>query len=182
MGNCFSYCYHIAAHPAVQVFLFDDVKRTAKSHITGNHTVGLTPGVKTDCFFPVELPYRLLIRVFRSGSPTQPTASRRMAAAHRCQENVGCSQKPFRHLRGIASKSEKKALNLSIQGFFFGAPDKSISETVSKSKSGEAGSIWGRKKDAADVQFSRQALIVARSSRVAMLLRKPRKRNGAASF
>ena len=182
MGNCFSCCYHIAAQPAAQVFLFDDVKRTAKSHITGNHTIGLTPGVKTDCFFLVVFPYRLLICAFRSGSIKQPATTRMMTAAHRCQENVGCSQKPFRHLRGIASKSEKKALNLSIQGFFFGAPGESISEKVSKSKPGVTGLIWGRKKDAADMQLSRQALIVARSSRVAMLLRKPRKRNGAASF
>ena len=43
------------------------------------------------------------------------------------------------------------------------------SEPISKSKPSEAASIWERKKDAADVQFSR-------------LLRKPRKRNGVAFF
>ena len=39
-----------------------------------------------------------------------------------------------------------------------------------------------RKKEAADMELSRQALIVARFSRVVMLLRKPRKRHGAAFF
>ncbi len=43
-------------------------------------------------------------------------------------------------------------------------------------------SVSERKKDSADTQFSRQALIVARFSRVAMLLRKPRKRSGAEFF
>ena len=39
-----------------------------------------------------------------------------------------------------------------------------------------------RKKETADVELSRQALIVARFPRVAMHLRKPGKRNGAGFF
>ena len=39
-----------------------------------------------------------------------------------------------------------------------------------------------RKKETADVELSGQALIAARFSRVAMLLRKPRKRNAAGFF
>ena len=39
-----------------------------------------------------------------------------------------------------------------------------------------------RKKETVDVELSGQALIVARFSRVAMLLRKPRKRNATGFF
>ena len=46
----------------------------------------------------------------------------------------------------------------------------------------ERTSVLERKKETADVELSRQALFVARYSRVAMLLRKPRKRNGAGFF
>ena len=46
----------------------------------------------------------------------------------------------------------------------------------------EAGLRLRRKKEPADMQFSRQALIAARFSRVGMLLRIPRKRNGAGCF
>ena len=45
-----------------------------------------------------------------------------------------------------------------------------------------SGSDLERKKETADVQFSGQALNVARFSRIAMLLRKPRKQNGAGFF
>ena len=49
------------------------------------------------------------------------------------------------------------------------APDEYKSEEKTKSEPREAGPIWERKKDSADVQFSR-------------LFRKPRKRNGAEFF
>ena len=52
---------------------------------------------------------------------------------------------------------------------FSGASDENKFEPVSESKPGEAGPIRERKKDSADVQFSR-------------FLRKPRKRNRAESF
>ena len=54
-------------------------------------------------------------------------------------------------------------------GFSLWYPDEYKSESGSKSEPSEAGPIWERKKDAADMQFSR-------------LLRKPRKRNAAESF
>ena len=40
-------------------------------------------------------------------------------------------------------------------------------------------SVLERKKEAADVELSRQALVVTLYSHVVMLLRKPGKRNGA---
>ena len=45
-----------------------------------------------------------------------------------------------------------------------------------------SGFVLKRKKEGADTQLSRQALIVARFSRVAMRLRKPGKRSGASFF
>ena len=53
---------------------------------------------------------------------------------------------------------------------------------VSQIGAQRSGSDLERKKEAADMELSRQALIVARFSRVAMLLRKPGRRNGAAFF